>query len=408
MTGSSPSAPAPGAPPRVPHGGAGEAALPDYATGSLAQLLPSVAGAIGVPGHTDTVGLGEHQRVCTVLVDGLGARLLAERGGHAPFLRRAAASQPSGVPTELRTAVPSTTATALATLGTGCEPGRHGVIGYRAFEPGGLRVVNHLTWPADLDAETYQPCRTVFERVADAGVPATMVGPAAFEGSGLTRAALRGPAYVRAESLEARVDAAVAVLAATPRAMVNVYWGDVDKTGHAKGWLSHAWAQELERVDAALADLRRRAPRDALVVVTADHGMVDCPPEALFDVADRPGLRTDVLATAGEPRLLQLRVRPGRAEQVADRWREALGERAWVLTSTEAVAAGWFGDTTAPAGADPRDAVMERVGEVLVAARGDLAVVDSERDDRAALSMVGQHGSLTDDETAVPLVRLLA
>ncbi|MGJ7441564.1 alkaline phosphatase family protein [Aquipuribacter sp. MA13-6] len=391
---------------RVQVGGAGGPALPDYSAGSLAQLLPSVAGAIGVPGYTDSLGLGEQNRVCTVLVDGLGARLLAERGGHAPFLRRAGGSQPDGVPAELRTAVPSTTATALTTLGTGRAPGAHGVIGYRAFEPGTLRVVNHLTWPADLDPEAWQPCATVFEQVAAAGVPTTMVGPAAFEGSGLTRAALRGPAYVRAESLEARVEAAAAALAASPRALVNVYWGDVDKTGHAKGWLSHEWAMELERVDEAMQALRRRAPRDALVLLTADHGMVDCPPAAVFDVADHPQLRTDVLATAGEPRLVQLRVRNGSAEDVASRWRAVLGDRAWVLTSDEAVAAGWFGATSADAATGADGGAMRRVGEVLVAARGDLAVVDSERDDRAALSMVGQHGSLTDDETAVPLLRL--
>ena len=382
--------------------------LPDYASGSIAQLLPSVAAAVGVPGHHDSLGLGAHPRVCTVLVDGLGARLLAERGGHAPFLRRATASQPDGVPAQLRTAVPSTTATALATLGTGCAPGAHGVIGYRAFEPGGLRVVNHLSWPADLDPLAWQPVRTVFEQVRTAGVPVVMVGPAAFEASGLTRAALRGPTYVRAETLDARVDAAVAALAASPRAMVNVYWGDIDKTGHAKGWLSHEWAMELEKVDAALQDLRRRAPKDALVLVTADHGMVDCPPPSLFDVARHPHLRTDVLATAGEPRLVQLRVREGAAEAVAARWRDVLGERAWVLTSDEAVAAGWFGATGADASTGAVGGVMSRVGEVLVAALDDLAVVDTERDEKAALSMVGQHGSVTDAETAVPLLRLHA
>jgi hypothetical protein len=377
------------------------ARLPDYTSGSLAQLLPSVAGSLGTAAGADTLGLGAWARVCTVLVDGLGARLLTERGGHAPFLRRVASSQPDGVPVELRTAVPSTTATALATLGTGCAPGQHGMVGYRAFEPGTDRVVNHLRWPDEVDPLLWQPCATVFEAVAAEGLPVTMVGPASFETSGLTRAALRGPRYVAAESLEARVDAAVAALGASPRAMVNVYWGDVDKTGHARGWLSHDWAGELERVDAALAELRRRAPRDSLVVVTADHGMVDCPPTALLDVADHPHLRTDVLATAGEPRLVQLRVAPGTAEQVAARWAGVLGDRAWVRTSEQAVGDGWFGP------GDPAAGVMARVGEVLVAARDDLAVVDSERDDKAALSMVGQHGSLTDEETAVPLLRLL-
>jgi hypothetical protein len=366
----------------------------------LASLLPAVAAALGVgEPDDDALVLGRWPRVCTVLVDGLGARLLAERGGHAPFLRRVAGAQPDG-PVELRTTVPSTTATALTSLGTGCHPAEHGVVGYRAFRAGGTGVVNHLTWPADLDPETYQPLATVFERVAAAGVPVTMVGPKQFAASGLTRAALRGPRYVAAESLDNRVAAAARALRASPRAMVNVYWGDIDKTGHARGCGSHEWAGEVERVDAGLAMLRRLAPSDALVLVTADHGMVDCPPHRRLDVADHPHLREGVLGTAGEPRLVQLRTGPGDADRVAARWAEVLDGRADVRTLSSAVTAGWFGGV-------PSAEVLSRVGDVLVAAHDDLAVVDSEHDERSVLSMVGQHGSLTDVETAVPLLRLL-
>ncbi|MFC5379750.1 alkaline phosphatase family protein [Aquipuribacter nitratireducens] len=369
---------------------------------SLARLLPGVAGALEADGFDvdPALGLGRWPRVCTVLVDGLGARLLAERGGHAPALRRAAQSQPDGAATELRTTVPSTTATALATLGTGCHPAAHGLVGYRAFRPGGTGVVNHLTWPADVDPEEWQPHPTVFERVLATGVPVTMVGPKQFAGSGLTRAALRGPRYVAAESLDARVAAAARALRATPRAMVNVYWGDVDKTGHARGCGSHEWAGELERIDAGLAALRRLAPADAVVLVTADHGMVDCPPQRRLDVAEHPHLREEVLATAGEPRLVQLRTGPGAAERVAGRWADALAGRAEVRVLDSAVAAGWLGG-------EPGSRVRARVGDVLVAAHGDLAVVDSERDEASLLGMVGQHGSVTDVETAVPLLRLL-
>lgn len=375
--------------------------VPDYDGRCLSRLLPSVAGALGVPGEADELDLGEFPRVCTVLVDGLGARLLAERGGHAPFLRRAAAQQPDGAPATLLSVVPSTTATALTSLGTALPPARHGVIGYRCFDPDGDRVVNHLSWPDGLDPYLWQPEPTVFDRTAAAGVPVTMVAPAAFERSGLTQAALRGPRFVAAESLEDRVQAAARLLDASPRAMVNVYWGDVDKVGHSRGCGSHEWAGELERIDAALAQLRRLAPRDALVVVTADHGMVDCPPGSRLDVAASPGLREGVLRTAGEPRLVQLRTAPGQAGAVAARWADELGERAWVVTAEQAVAAGWFG--TRP----PEPHVRARVGDVLVAARGDLAVVDTDHDDLKVLAMVGQHGSLTEAEMLVPLLRLV-
>ena len=61
---------------------------PRYGDGALADLVPSVLGVLGVPGETDRVGLGldgVHQ-VAVLLVDGMGAELVAARHEMAPFL----------------------------------------------------------------------------------------------------------------------------------------------------------------------------------------------------------------------------------------------------------------------------------------------------------------------------------
>jgi hypothetical protein len=82
-------------------------------------------------------------------------------------------------------------------------------------------------------------------------------------------------------------------------------------------------------------------------------------------------------------------------DAVAARLRDALGSKAWVATRAEAIAADWFGPVD--------DAVLPRFGDVLVAARKNHAFyVDP---DDTARRMVGQHGSLTPDETAIPLLR---
>ena len=96
--------------------------------------------------------------------------------------------------------------------------------------------------------------------------------------------------------------------------------------------------------------------------------------------------------------MLHLHAEPGRATAVRDRWQEAEGARSWVLTRDEAIAAGLFGDV------DP--AVRPRIGDVLVAARAGVAYYDDREPDKKPQRMIGQHGSMTDQERTVPLVRL--
>ena len=72
--------------------------------------------------------------------------------------------------------------------------------------------------------------------------------------------------------------------------------------------------------------------------------------------------------------------------------------RAWVLTRDEAIRSGVFGEV------DP--AVAERLGDVIVAARGRYAYYDDRERDKRPQRMIGQHGSLTDEERTVPLLRL--
>ncbi len=363
---------------------------------SLADLLPAVAASLGAPlasrrGGGEPVRLPAARRVLVLLVDGLGDDLLVARAGHAPFLRSLLASR-----AVLQVTYPSTTVTSMGSFGTGLLPGAHGLVGYQVRDPGTGLLLNELSWEQGPDPRRWQPEATVFERVAATGVPVTRVGPGHFDGSGLTEAALRGGRYVAATSLGARVEAGLAALAATPRALVYVYWGEVDKAGHVHGVASARWGQELEDVDAAARRLAERLPDDALLVVTADHGMVDVPRSARWDLATDAELAAGVVTTGGEPRAPMLYCAPGAAVDVAATWRARLGDVVDVRLREEAVEAGWFGPVSAR--------VLPRIGDVVAAATGAVAVHDS-RVQRAALSdLLGMHGALTPAEVRVPLM----
>lgn len=375
---------------------------------TLADVLPAVATALGTPlsGPPDDGGaagtdaarlvLEPAQHAVVVLLDGLGEQLLARRGGHAPFLN---SLRLNGCGQVISCGFPSTTATSLAMFGTGRLPGQHGLVGLDVLDPARGVLFSELAWDPMVDPRRWQPEPTVFEQLAADGVDVVRVGPAYFDGSGLTEAALRGGRFAAAAALDQRVEATVAALRAVGshgRGFVYLYWGEIDKVGHVTGCESWQWGEELATVDAALSRLVARLSRDTLVVITADHGMVDVPFADRVDVAHEPTLAAGVELVGGEPRGLHLYCRPGAVDDVLAAWRERLGDRVELLRRQDAIAAGWFGPV------HPR--VMARIGDVVGSARSTTAVIDSRTARKEVLALLGLHGARTDAEQLVPLL----
>jgi len=367
----------------------------DWSSGTLASVLPSVASRLGVRRHggRDVFGLPEARRAVVVLVDGLGYDLLRQRGGHAPFLRERlddAHRIPCGFPT--------TTATSMGSFGTGLPPGGHGLVGMQVLDPESDRLVNELSWEDGPDPQAWQPHETVFEAAVNAGIEVTMVGPHYFEGSGLTMAALRGARFAGAKALDDRVTAAVSAVRAAPRALVYLYWGDVDKIGHVHGCESWQWGEQVEAVDAAIASLAAQVPDDTLIVVTADHGMVDIPHSDRIDLINEPALMAGVRHLGGEPRCTQLYTLDGAVDDVEQAWRERVGTRARLLRREQLVDEGWLGPV--------EQRVSGRIGDLVIVTSGSFAIVHSGLMRPEFVRLLGQHGSTSDAELAVPVIVL--
>src|SRR5580700_2031120 len=95
--------------------------LPRYGESSLADLASSVLASLGVAGEANPLGLAPAERVCLLVVDGLGWELLRDHPAAAPFLSELAVT---GRP--LTAGFPATTVTSLTSLGTGLVPGMAG------------------------------------------------------------------------------------------------------------------------------------------------------------------------------------------------------------------------------------------------------------------------------------------
>ncbi|MWB99646.1 alkaline phosphatase family protein [Agromyces seonyuensis] len=366
---------------------------PDGAT----RLADVLAGAFAATsGAAAALALPPVRSAVVVLVDGLGASNLKARAGHARTLAGRLGKKDVAWST-----FPSTTAVALATLTTGVPAGEHGLVGYSVLDAAHDRVVNQLSgWDARMVPEVWQPRPTLFESALERGIRPVAIGAPSYATSGLTRAVLRGADYVGGRTIDERVDLALATVRTGP-SLVYLYVPELDQAGHRDGWESDRWTGRLEELDGAIARLERGLPRDVGMLVSADHGMLDVPPHRHVLLDATPGLLDGVRHVAGEPRCRYLYFEPALAaadrDALVSRWRDAESHRAWVASGDEAIAAGYFGDV------DP--AVRPRIPDLLVAARSGIAYYDGRDADQAPRKMIGQHGSLTDDERRVPLLR---
>lgn len=356
-------------------------------TTGIHQVLTSVGAAIGSTRWENDLALPAADRYVVMLVDGLGLDLLRDHGDLAPFLASL------GGPEDVVAGVPSTTSVSLTSLATGLRPGAHGMAGYSCRIPGTSRFLNTLQWDGRVDPEQWQPHPNVLEQVAADGVAATVVNDARFRDSGLTRCTQRGVPFVGVGRPWDRLAAVVDAVEAGDRALVYAYESQVDHTGHGAGVDSDAWRQAVAEVDRDVADLRAALPPDVVLLVTADHGMVDVPLTGRVDLADRPELLEDVVLVAGEARLRHLHTRAGQEAAVADRWRDAFGERVEVRLRDDTE--DWFGPI------DP--AVRARFGDVVVAALDDFAVFHSDAF-AVELKLRGFHGSITERERRIPVL----
>ncbi len=381
-------------------------APPDYRQGSIVNLMASlVEGRGGAPGPLPPLAelppalVARYTSVCLLVVDGLGYR----------FLRRSAAGRVlrSGLRARLHTVFPSTTAAAITTFLTGEPPAWHGLTGWFVY----LRELGTVFAPlpgrpryggAPLGESGWDMHRLLGRRPVSARMAADcwQVSPARIAHSDYSRT-FRGPARLAQYHDRADFFAVTARLlreADRPR-FVYAYWPELDAIAHRDGIDSPAAARELAAFDAGLGQLLAALRgSDTLLVVTADHGLVDTTADTRLTLDDHPALRdTLLLPLCGEPRVAYCYLRQGRVADFRARVAQALGERALLLPAADMIGAGWFGPGR------PHPELASRVGDFVLLLQDNYSLKDWLPQERR-YTQVGVHGGASPDEMEVPLI----
>ena len=402
--------------------------LPQYGGYSIANLAATIVALLGkegeealalagleaaLPGNAWEHLVGGVRTVVVVVLDAVGylgfKRLLAREETGFGWLVE------NGTFVPLTSVFPSTTMAALSTIWTGRTPADHGFLGRRLFlaEYGFLADMIRLMpaihgRPGSLMErgwvpEAFIPVPHLAQLLSDAGcrTVAHLYGPHA--GGGLSRLFLRVVGHIEGfinySDMWINVRDSVVQRTEAPL-LVSAYWAGTDDVAHTYG-------PEDERLEAAvrqiaqsfeqdfLAPLPAAAREGTVVIVTADHGQVETPPDRAVHLKDHPALKEMLLwPPSAEPRASYLHVRRGCAEMACNYIASHLADQFLVLDMEQAVAAELFGPGEMPGES------RNRLGDLLLLARDDSRLIP----EGASAGDRGEHGSLRPAEMLVPLL----
>ena len=350
-----------------------------------------------MPGAAD--GRGGARVLVLVVIDGLGERFLNEFGAGGALLAHRRR--------RLTSVFPSTTAAAVTTLMSGLAPATHGLTGWfiRDTRLGGViaPLPLHRRGGRALRAPFLVPRLFPYPSMfAGACRPAVLVSPHDIAHSAYSRRHGRGarirPYRGLAQFAQAIDDEVHGLL--PQGGYVHGYYARFDAISHRYGSRSAEAVAEFRRLDEWFGDLvERLSAVDCTVLLTADHGFVDAPPERLIALERLPGAAAMLAAPLfGERRTAFCAVRAGAEAEFAALVRDELAGRAVVHASAQLVRAGLFG----PGPAHKR--LLERAGTHTLLMEPGWTIADRVAGE-PAVSMLGVHGGLSADEMWVPLVQ---
>jgi Type I phosphodiesterase / nucleotide pyrophosphatase len=374
---------------------------PDYAGGSLVNLVASIMSARGGKAFHPPLRnlraeeLSEARNVVLLIIDGLGDNYLMRRGAGGELARRRRAS--------LTSVFPSTTASAITSSYTGRTPLEHGLTGWFTYfgQAGCVAAALPFRSRGDMQPlarrgvtpEQVYVSSTVFESVPARSIVVTSKEIIDSEYNACHCRGAQRVAYETLDELAARIEDAVK--SGDDRKFVYAYWPVYDMVSHRYGSESAEAFEQFSRIDAAFGTLLERlAGTDSVVVATADHGFIDVAPEESFELPASlaPQLRFPL---CGERRVAYCHVHDVRL--FVEKAKDWLGDRADVVPSRSLVDEGWFGPGT------PHPRFDERIGDVALVMRGRYTVKDWTTGESRHLH-IGNHGGTSADEMLIPLI----
>lgn len=395
--------------------------LPEYSGLGISNVVPTIARHFGLdtpikPLRSSALPpelLNGAERIVTLVIDALGYQQLTsamQRGG-APNLSRYCSEGGARLST-LTSTFPSTTVTALTTLGTGLPPGQHGVVTQVMYDANLGCMVDILRFTptvagrgldtSGISPESWIGLPTVYDRLAGKGVRSTVVNHAEFDSTALSLINHRGARYVGFASLsDLCANLRQTIESAEGPAYIHAYWAKLDDVSHRYGVSAPQQDAEIRLLDYAIGELLLkglRAPR-TLLLLFADHGHIDTSAEHTVWLNEHPELLGMLQAPpAGVDRAGVLYVRPDCVESARKYIATNFGHCSRLLTAEESIDLGMYGPQPVS------QTAQQRLGQLLLLPVDNWVFLYRTPGSMRKFSAIGKHGGLSPEEMLVPLI----
>lgn len=332
----------------------------------------------------DSLLAKNYKNVIVMLFDGMGTAILEKHLSPDAFLRKSLKSTISSV-------FPPTTTAATVTMETGLSPIEHGWLGWSLyFDEIGANVSvfpNTLSGTAGQPAADYNvamryiPYISIFEKITEAShgeIGAHCVSPFLRYHSG---------------SVGEICDTVKTLCAEAGRKYIYTYWSQSDYDMHDFGTLHERITADIRGINDSVEALCGKL-RDTLVIVTADHGLIDT--EWLF-IPDFPDIAECLSRMPSiESRAMTFFIKEGMNEKFEAAFNTHFGGCYRLYSKKQVFNEGLFGSGTP----NPRSEGF--IGDYLAVAVGNISIECSPSVNHDVFKAA--HAGRTEDEMNVPFI----
>ncbi|MEM3370893.1 MAG: alkaline phosphatase family protein [Candidatus Woesearchaeota archaeon] len=372
--------------------------LPNYNGGSILNLMASIQNALGGKSLYPELRLLPssklaRKKIILMIIDGLGFE----------YLRRKESFLNSHIKGKITSVFPSTTAAAITTFMTGLAPQQHAVPGWFTFikEAGEVAIVFPFTTrtskiPLQKKGLTFSQVIDVDSISRRIRFPVIYISKSELARSGYTRrmqfSKRIGVSNFREFISKIRKQSNTKV-----RKLIIAYWPDFDAVCHKHGVESKNASQVFQQIASGIKNLTAKLPKDCVLIITSDHGLIDAEKTILLD--EHPRLKECLkLPLCGETRVVYCYVHPSKKSEFERYVKSRMQRYCQLYTSRDILSRHFFGPFK------PNPKLKSRIGDYILIMKGRYAMRDILNEEEKRTKLIGNHGGVSKEEMYIPLV----
>jgi predicted AlkP superfamily pyrophosphatase or phosphodiesterase len=336
-----------------------------------------------------------YKNVVLIVLDGMGTDMLERNLSKGDFLRQKFVQN-------LTSVYPSTTAAAMTSYYSGVAPNEHGWLGWSLFFKEFCRCVDVYT---NLDSYTKQPIAIhnaaefvmPFETIY-ADIAKSIIGdvqPFTISQSKV-KIAEKGNIHKTADNFDRVCELIDKICATEQNTFTYVQWCSPDDTAHRTGCYSEETKAKLREISTKLGWLSVNLT-DTLIIISADHGMIDISDEILIDRI--PELNEClIMPPFVESRAMSFFVKSDKKTDFERSFSNLLGHDFILIPRRDVFAKNLLGT------GKTHPKTYDFVGDYLACAISDIGLRYRTLNTKPKTMNKANHGGLTEQEMTVPLI----